>query len=112
MEEDEWLLAVSLFECTNSVFNIANETNSFSTSIPGHWISKSTKKTIDELNKVLELRSENDIELHTEQVRKKRIFLITNYPSSSNPGTFITEILEELKNAKKKILKLWCKDSN
>ena len=35
-EEDNWVLAVSSFECTNSVFNITNENNSFSIIIPGH----------------------------------------------------------------------------
>ena len=36
VEEGKWLLAVSSFECTNSVFNINNENNSFSIIIPGH----------------------------------------------------------------------------
>ena len=36
-KEGKWLLAVSLFECTNSVFNITNENNSFSIIIPGHY---------------------------------------------------------------------------
>ena len=31
LEKGKWLLAVSSFECTNSVFNITNENNSFST---------------------------------------------------------------------------------
>ena len=35
--EGKWLLAVSSFECTNSVFNITNENNSFSIIIPGHY---------------------------------------------------------------------------
>ena len=35
VEEDKWLLAVRNFEATNSVFNITNENNSFSISIPG-----------------------------------------------------------------------------
>ena len=70
LEEDKWLLAVTSFECTNSVFNITDENNSLSITIPGHWNSKSAEKTIDEL-KLLELRSQSDIELHTEQVRKK-----------------------------------------
>ena len=30
VEEDKWLLAVSSFECTSSVFNITDENNSFS----------------------------------------------------------------------------------
>ena len=37
IEEGKWLLAVSSFECTNSVFNITNENNSFSIIIPGHY---------------------------------------------------------------------------
>ena len=57
IEEDRWLLAVSSFECTNSVFNITNENNSFSIIIPGHYQNKSDKETIDELNRLLELRS-------------------------------------------------------
>ena len=71
LEEGKWLLAVSLFECTNSVFNITNENNSFSIIIPGHYKTESAQKTIDELNNLLELRSQNGIELHVEQVRKK-----------------------------------------
>ena len=37
VEEGKWLLGVSSLECTNSVFNITNENNSFSTIIPGHY---------------------------------------------------------------------------
>ena len=68
VEEGKWLLAVSSFECTNSVFNITNQNNSFSIIIPGHYEDKFAEKTIDELNKLLELRS---LELHVEEVRKK-----------------------------------------
>ena len=71
LEEDKWLLAVSSFECTNSVFNITNENHSFSIIVPGHYETGSAQKTIDELNNLLELRSQNGIELHVEQVRKK-----------------------------------------
>ena len=71
VEEGKWLLAVSSFEATNSVFNITNENNTFSITTPGHWNSKSAEKTIDEIIELFELRSENDIELHVEQVRKK-----------------------------------------
>ena len=74
VEEGKWLLAVSSFECTNSVFNITNENNSFSIIIPGHYQNKSDEETIDELNKLLELRSQNGIELHVEQVRKRVTF--------------------------------------
>ena len=99
LEEGKWLLAVSSFECTNSVFNITDENNSFSIIIPGHYQNKSDDKTINELKKLLELRSENGIELHVEQVRKKGLILINDY-SLSSLGMFKDEILEDLKNAK------------
>ena len=35
IEEDNWLLAVKSFDCTNSVFNITDENNSSSITIPG-----------------------------------------------------------------------------
>ena len=73
VEEGEWLLGVTSFECTNSVFDIANENSSFSFTIHSHWNSKSAEKSIDELNKLLELRSENDFDLHVEQVKKRII---------------------------------------
>ena len=73
IEEGKWLLAVSSFECTNSIFNITDENNSFSIIIQGHYQNESDEKTIDELIKLLELRSQNGIELHVEQVRKKTI---------------------------------------
>ena len=41
VEEYKLLLAVSSFECTNSVFNITDESNSFSIIIPGHYQNKS-----------------------------------------------------------------------
>ena len=61
VDEGKWLLAVSSFECTNSIFIITNENNSFSITILGHWLTKSAEKTIDELNKLLELKSQNGI---------------------------------------------------
>ena len=71
LEQGKWLLAVSSFECPNSVSNINNEKNSFSITIPGHWESKSAEKTINDLNKLSELRSENSIELHVREDRKR-----------------------------------------
>ena len=97
--EGKWLMAVSLFDCTNSVYNITNENNSFSIIIPGHYQNKSDEETINELNKLLELRSQNGIELNVEQVRKKRLILINDY-SLSSLDMFKDEILEDLKNAK------------
>ena len=99
VEEGKWLLAVSSFECINSVFNITNENKSFSIIIPGHYQNESDEKTINNLNKLLELRSQNGIELHVEQVRKTGLILITDYFLSSL-GMFKDEILEDSKNAK------------
>ena len=99
VEEGKWLLGVSSYECTNSVFNITHENNSFSIIVPGHYETESAEKTIDEINKLLELRSRNGIELHVEQVRKKGLILINDY-SLSSVGIFKDEVLEDLKNAK------------
>ena len=71
VEEGKWLQTVSSFEATNSVFNMTNEKNTFSITTPGHWNSNLAEKTIDEIIILLELRSENDFELHVEQVRRK-----------------------------------------
>ena len=71
VEEGKRLLAATSFEATNSVFNIIDENNSLSITIPGHWETKSAGKIIDELNNLLELRSENGIELHVKEVRKR-----------------------------------------
>ena len=68
LEEGKWLLAVSSFECTNSVFNITNENNSFSIIVPGQYETESAEKTIDQLNKILDLKS---LHLHVQEVRKK-----------------------------------------
>ena len=68
VEEGEWLLAVCSFECTNSVFNITNENNSFSIIKPGHYETEFAEQIIDDLNKLLELKS---LELHVEEVRKR-----------------------------------------
>ena len=104
VEEGKWLMAVSLFDCTNSVFNITNENNSFSIIIPGHYETEFAEKTIDDLNKLLELKS---LELHVEEVRKRgnKLKLGDNEYKLSDFDTQKNEILEELKNVKYKDLK-------
>ena len=99
VEEGKWLLAVTNLKATSSVFDKPNENTSFSITIPGHWVSKSADQTMDELNNLLVLRTQNDIELHVEQVRKKGLFLISDY-SLSSLGTSKEKILEEFRNAK------------
>ena len=99
VQEDKWLMAVSLFDYTNSVFNITNENNSFSIIIPGHYESEFAEKTIDKLNKLLELRS---LELHVAEVRKRgdklkigdNIYKLSDFDNQKN------RILEELKSDK------------
>ena len=99
IEEDKWLLAVSSFECTNYVFNISDENNSFSIIIPGHYQNKTDEKTIDNLNKLLELKS---LEFHVEEDKKRgnkikiedKEFKLSDFDNQKN------ELIEELKNAK------------
>ena len=105
VEESKWLLGVTSLECTNSVFNITNQNNSFSITIPGHYQNKSDEKTIDNLNKLLELRS---LELHVEEVRKRgnKIKIENNeYRLSDFDTQKKNEILEELENIKYNDLK-------
>ena len=99
IEEDKWLLAVSSFECTNSVFNITNENNSFSIIIPGHYQNKSDERTIDNLNKLLELKS---LELHVKEVKKRGniIKIADNEYKLSDFDNQKNKILEELKQVK------------
>ena len=59
------------FDATNSVFNITNENNSFSITKPIHWFSRGGGETIYKLQKLLQLRSENDIDLHVKEVEKR-----------------------------------------
>ena len=99
IEEGKWLMAVSLFDCTNSVYIITNENNSFSIIIPGHYQTEFAEKTIDELNKFLELKS---LELHVAEVRKRGniIKIGDNEYKLSDFDTQKHEVIEELKNAK------------
>ena len=104
VEEGKWLLGVSSFKCTNSVFNITNENNSFSIIIPGHYETEFAEKTIDDLNKLLELKS---LELHVEEVKKRgtkrkigdKEYKLSDFETQKN------ELLEELKNVKYNDLK-------
>ena len=99
IEEDKWLLAVSSFECTNSVFNITDDNNSFSIIIPAHWESEFADKIIDELNRILNLKT---LDLHVNEVRKRgSIIKIRNKEYKlSDFDNQKYEILQELKNIK------------
>ena len=73
VEEGKWLLGVTSFECTNSVFNINNEKNRFSISTLGDRISEVGEEFINKLNRMFKARSEYDIEFHVDQVKKEVI---------------------------------------
>ena len=99
IEEDKWLLAVSSFECIKSVFNITNDNNSFSIIIQGHWETEFAEKTIDEVNRLLDLRS---LELHVDEVRKRgnKIKIGDKEYNISDFDNEKYEIIEEPKKAK------------
>ena len=99
VEEDKWLLAVSSFECKNSVFNITDENNSFSIIIPGHWETEVAEKIVEEVNRLLELRS---LDLHVNEVRKRgnKIKIGGKEYKLSDFVNQKYEILEELKIVK------------
>ena len=84
---------------SNSVFNITNENNSFSTIIPGHYQNESDEITIDNLNNLLELKS---LELHVKEVKKRgnKIKIANKEYKLSDFDNKKNEIFEELKNAK------------
>ena len=66
------------FETRNSMFNISDKSKSFAITTPSHWNSKTARKTFDELLKLKGLRSQDDNELHVEEVRKKGFFYLTS----------------------------------
>ena len=101
-EEGKWLLSMSSFEATNSVFNITNEINSFSISTPGHWSPEDGEELFNKLNNLLELRSENDIELHVKEVEKRsiRIEIGSSGYNFASFDHFKSEILSEIKSVK------------
>ena len=85
-EKGKGLLAVSLFDCTNSVFNITDENDSFSINIPDHWETEFDRKRFAKIDELIELRS---LELHVEEVRKRgnKIKLGNNGYKLSDFGT-------------------------
>ena len=69
-EEVKWLLAVTSFETTNTVYIITDENNSFSITIPGLWQTKPAEKTIDELEELSELKCQNSIKRNVKKLGK------------------------------------------
>ena len=52
------------FEATISVLNITDKDTSFSISSPSYWIPVGGEELNNKLKKLLEVRSQNDIDLH------------------------------------------------
>ena len=102
IEEDKWLLGVTSFECTNFAFIIIDENNSFSLRIPCQWDSEDGEELINEINKLLELRSENDIELHVKEVEERgtRIEVEISGYNLASFDHFKNEFISELKRLK------------
>ena len=70
IEECKSLIGVTSLGCTNSVFKITNEINSFSIIKPCHYQTELAEEIIDELNNFLDLKS---LELYVKEVRKRGI---------------------------------------
>ena len=105
-EKGKWLLAVTSFDATNTVFNKTDENNSFSISIPGQWSLEGSQEIVDKLYILLELRSRNDIELHVKEVEKKIIRIETENSGYNLAGFdhFKGEILARIKRVNYKDL--------
>ena len=80
-------------------FNITDDNKSFSIIIPAHWESEFADKIIDELSRLLNLKT---LDLHANEVRKRgdiikigdKEYKVSDFDNQKY------EILEELKNVK------------
>ena len=102
VEERKWLITVISFEATNSAFFITDKNNSSSIRLPGHWNSEGGEDFINMLINLLELRSENDIEIHVKEVEERgtRIKIENSGYILAGFGHSKIEILAELKIVK------------
>ena len=108
------MLAVTSFEATNSVFIITDENNKFSITIEGLWSSRGGVEIINKLQKLLQLTSKNDIELHVEKVKRRgnQIKIGDKKYNLSDLDTRKEEIIEELKMQNIVIFMTWFLDRN
>ena len=79
------MLAVTSFEAYISAFKKTNRTNTLSISTPGYWFPKAGgEETISKLKEILELRSQNDSELHVKKFDRRQQWIETaSYTYSS-----------------------------
>ena len=94
-------MAVTSSETTNSVFNITDENKSFSITTPGYWCSRGGAGTIQKIQLLAELRSQNDVDLHVEELGKRVNQVKTGEREYKllDLDTHKNKIYEELKNA-------------
>ena len=87
------------FEATNFLFNVTDENKSFSNTTPSFWTPEDGEEVINNLNELLELRSENHIELHVKKFEKRgtRIEIENSVYNLAGFVHFKSEILAELK---------------
>ena len=97
-EERKRLLAVTSFTATNSIFNTTDEKR-FSFTKPEYWFSRGGEDTINKMQKVLELRHQNDLALHVEEFEERTLIIINAF-SLAYVVTEKNEIIDDL-NLKK-----------
>ena len=90
------------FEATHSVFNITDENNGFWITTLGQWTPGGCGEFIEELNRILELSSENDFELHVKEVEKRgtQIEIENRGYNLAGFDFFKSEIIAELRRVK------------
>ena len=84
----------------NTLFRTNSGNNSLSISTLRYWSSRGGAETIHKLQKIIELRPQNDIDLHVEEVRKEgnQIKIGDKECKVSDLDTHKDEINDELKN--------------
>ena len=99
-DKRKWMLAVTFFEATNSVFRITNKNIFFPITLPSYWSWRGGSETIIKLREFLRLRAQNDIELHVKEVKKRgnQIKVGGNEYKLSDLDIRETEINKEIKD--------------
>ena len=71
LSPEKWLIAANSFETANFVFNISDKNISFAFRILGSWVTEGSGENGDELKNLLEVSSDNEVELYVEEVGKR-----------------------------------------
>ena len=105
-EGRKWFLAITSFEATKSVFIITNKNKRFLFSTPGYWSLNSSEGTTNRIQKYVDLRSQNGIDLHVKKVKYRKPRIETENSGFNLAGFdhFKSELLAELKTLEYKDL--------